>query len=67
MLCPKCKTDKPPEDFYVNRRKKSGRQWACKACFKLLCAPGHARYEQRYRRPHINGKRVRVLREQNPP
>lgn len=32
LYCPDCKQHKPEEDFYVDRRKKTGKSTYCKAC-----------------------------------
>lgn len=32
LYCPKCETYKSPDDFYNNKRRKTGKGYTCKAC-----------------------------------
>ncbi len=43
LWCPECEIEKAPEDFYIDRRRKSGRTSYCKVCTRQRNAESKAR------------------------
>lgn len=55
-ICTKCKTEKPIEDFPIDKATKSGRRSSCKKCLYIsvrqCAAKDPAKYKERARRYH---------------
>ena len=73
--CTKCKTEKPLDEFYVDRRRKDGRQPWCKACHNAWRAANRAANPERLKensrryylankdRQKANGRAAHLLRK----
>lgn len=63
--CPKCKTNKDPSLFSLNRRRKDGLQSECKSCRAIFLKKNYKQNKKRYMESAKQGrlKRAALLRE----